>query len=277
MFISPGNTYTLPIVRIERNSAYVDAFGRAIPIPLGDLSVNDKVGDDIDVFVYTDRDREWRATRKQPLLQVGEIAYLRVKDVANGIGFVDIGLGDDIPIFEDQQLEPLHFNVKYYMTLLFDEVEERLLGSTKIYRLAEDNPPYEKGDKVKFFIIEKADRGKKVMVDNKYVAFLHDRDMLPGTRRGEVYTGYIRDNHGRDFKVTMFNSGREKVDEAAERIMEMLHQHRGYLRLTDQTPSEEITLRLRMSKNTFKQALGKLYKERKVILTPRGIKLNRAD
>jgi predicted RNA-binding protein (virulence factor B family) len=34
-------------------------------------------------------------------------------------------------------------------------------------------------------------------------------------------------------------------------------------------------LRLRMSKSTFKMAVGKLYKQRKVEITPRGIKLLR--
>ncbi|WP_306643527.1 S1-like domain-containing RNA-binding protein [Sanyastnella coralliicola] len=276
MFVTPGSVYNLPIARIERNMAYVDAFGRAIELPLREINAGEKPGDIVEVFIYTDRQREWKCTREMPAVKVGDIAFLRVGEVANGIGFANVGLEDDLPIFEDQQLEPMRSGNRYYLTMIYDEMEERLLGSSKIYRLAQDDPPYEQGEKVKFFIIEKVDNGRKVMIDQKYIAFLHDSDMLPGCRRGDTYVGYIRENEGRNFRITMYGSGREKVEEAAKKIMDMLEVHRGYIRLTDNTPAEEINLRLRMSKTTFKQAVGKLYKEEKITITPRGIKLNRA-
>jgi SepF-like predicted cell division protein (DUF552 family) len=47
--------------------------------------------------------------------------------------------------------------------------------------------------------------------------------------------------------------------------------------LNDDSDPEEIKLRLRMSKGTFKKVVGMLYKEQKVLITKFGIKLNREE
>ena len=59
--------------------------------------------------------------------------------------------------------------------------------------------------------------------------------------------------------------------------MEFLENNNGYIRLNDDSDPEEIKLRLRMSKKTFKKAVGVLYKEEKVIITKFGVKLNKGD
>lgn len=54
------------------------------------------VGDEVEVFLYRDSQDRPIATTRKPLLQVGEIAQVVVKDVS-GIGaFVDIGLEKDV-------------------------------------------------------------------------------------------------------------------------------------------------------------------------------------
>lgn len=276
-FVEPGKTTQLPLARIERDSAYVDAFGQAIPLSLAELEAKDKEGDQLEVFIYTDRNRELRATRKKPAVQIGTLAFLQVEQASDGTGFVNIGLEEDFPLFKEHQAEPIEAGKRYYITMLWSDGEERLVLTTRIAHLYNDDPAHEVGDQVKFFVIEKVPQGRKLLVDGKYPGFLHQNDMLPGVRRGDEYTGYVRELDRGRVKVSMYRSGRGKVDEAAERIMNMLEQHRGYLRLNDDTDPEEIKLRLRMSKNTFKQAVGKLYKEKKIVITRRGIKLNRAN
>lgn len=275
-FAEPGHVMTLPIVRIERNMAYLDLMGQAIPISLRELKAGDKVGDPLEVFLWTQRNTELIATRQMPLVKPGEIAFLQVQNIANGTGFVDIGIDEDVPLYTSQQMEPIESGKRYFMTMVFDPQEQRLVMSTKIQRLFGQNPPYKLGDEVKFMILEKVERGRHALVDMKYLAFLAQADLLPGCRRGDWYKGYVQENEGNKFSITMFKPGKEKVDDAIARIMDLLEQSRGYLRLSDKTPPEEIQMRLKTSKKTFKQAIGQMYKAGTIEITPRGIKLKRS-
>lgn len=274
-FAEPGQILTLPIARIERNMAYLDCMGVAIPISLRELKAGDKEGDELEVFIWTQRDTELLATRRMPTVKIGEIAFLQVSNVAQGNGFVDIGLDEDAMLFTSQQHERIEEGKRYFMTMIFDPMEQRLVLTTKIHRLFKDNAPYKLGEEVHFIILEKVDRGRKVLVEQKYPGFLPANDLLPQTRRGDKYKGYVQQNDRKGLVITMFKPGREKVDEAIERLMDMLHQNRGYVRLNDNTDPEEIKLRLKVSKKTFKQAVGQLYKAGKIEITPRGIKLKR--
>ena len=103
IFSEPGIITTLPIARIERNMAYLDSMGEAIPISLREIAAGDKPGDMLDVFLWTDRSLTTRATRQMPLVSNGVIAFLRVTNVAQGVGFVNIGVEEDIPLFREHQ------------------------------------------------------------------------------------------------------------------------------------------------------------------------------
>lgn len=275
IFSEPGIITTLPIARIERNMAYLDSMGEAIPISLREIVAGDKPGDMLDVFLWTDRTLTTRATRQMPLVSNGVIAFLRVTNVAQGVGFVNIGVEEDIPLFREYQETPVEEGRRYYMTLFYSEKESRAVLSTQVSRFMLDESPYKQGDTIKFMVLDKGDVGQVAIVDGKYRAFLHKNDALPGIKRGDTYVGYVRDNNRDGLYISMHKPGRGKVDEAVERILDMLNQHRGYLRLNDNTPAEEIQLRLRMSKSTFKMAVGQLYRQRKIEITPRGIKLLR--
>ena len=59
--------------------------------------------------------------------------------------------------------------------------------------------------------------------------------------------------------------GFKKYDDATAQLWELLQEHK-FLYLHDKSPAEEIFKALNMSKKTFKQAVGKLYKEQKIAL-----------
>lgn len=274
-FATPGTIVTLPIARIERNMAYLDAMGQAIPISLGELTAAHKEGDELEVFLWTDRQKELQATMKKPLVQTGKIAFLKVEHTAGKVGFVNIGVEEEVPLFPEYQGAPIEEGRRYYMTMMFSEMEERAVLSTKLDEFLTRKSELQMGEEVRFQIEEKSNVGWPIIVDHKFNGFLHKNDALPGMRRGETYVGYVRENEGHSLYISMYRPGRAKVDDAIVRIMEKLHEHRGYLRLTDHTPAEEIQLRLRISKGTFKQAVGQLYKDQKIEITPRGIKLKK--
>jgi hypothetical protein len=71
----------------------------------------------------------------------------------------------------------------------------------------------------------------------------------------------------------MQKEGVDLIEDAAARLLEFLENNGGYIRLNDDSDPDEIKIRLRMSKKTFKKAAGLLYKQEKVDLMKFGVKL----
>jgi hypothetical protein len=71
----------------------------------------------------------------------------------------------------------------------------------------------------------------------------------------------------------MQKEGVDLIEDAAARLLEFLENNGGYIRLNDDSDPDEIKIRLRMSKKTFKKAAGLLYKREKVDLMKFGVKL----
>jgi hypothetical protein len=90
---------------------------------------------------------------------------------------------------------------------------------------------------------------------------------------GDKVKGYVRKIEGKDVVVSMQKEGVDLIEDAAARLLEFLENNGGYIRLNDDSDPDEIKIRLRMSKKTFKKAAGLLYKREKVDLMKFGVKL----
>jgi predicted RNA-binding protein (virulence factor B family) len=64
-----------------------------------------------------------------------------------------------------------------------------------------------------------------------------------------------------------------KYDQATEKILQIL-QKKPKLELSDKSDPDEVRDKLGMSKKTFKQAIGKLFKTKKILIYPNYIELN---
>ena len=73
--------------------------------------------------------------------------------------------------------------------------------------------------------------------------------------------------------VTLQRQGFENVEPSAQKILDLLNRHEGYLNMTDKSSPDEIRNRLQMSKKTFKKALGSLYKQRLIRIEADGVYL----
>ena len=63
--------------------------------------------------------------------------------------------------------------------------------------------------------------------------------------------------------------------EDAEKILDLINSYDGVLPFTEKASPEVIARETGMSKNEFKRAVGRLYKERKIVITDEGkIKLS---
>ena len=65
------------------------------------------------------------------------------------------------------------------------------------------------------------------------------------------------------------------MDEDAEKVLKVIEEFDGVLPFTDKASPEVIKREFNMSKNEFKRAVGHLYKERKIEITDKAIRIVR--
>jgi len=189
---------------------------------------------------------------------------------------VDIGMRRDILIPLREQRVPLEAGRMTLITLQCDMEHRRLFGSTRYTSyFSNQKISIQRGDEVELVIAERLEAGWRVIVNGTWLGFLFDQEIMRRVTHGEKGIGFVRKIEGKDIIVSMQREGEELIHDAVQRLMEFLQHHNGYIRLNDDSDPEEIKLRLRMSKKTFKKAVGQLYKDRKIEMTKFGIKLVR--
>ena len=94
-----GKKQDLKIVKINPHGAYLGEAGNVqetVLLPGKEIPEGAKIGDEVEAFLYKDSEDRLIATTKEPLIKLGELSVLRVKNVT-GIGaFLDWGLEKDL-------------------------------------------------------------------------------------------------------------------------------------------------------------------------------------
>jgi predicted RNA-binding protein (virulence factor B family) len=126
-------------------------------------------------------------------------------------------------------------------------------------------------------ICDVTDLGVKVIVADKYHGMIFQNDISKPIRRGQRVTGYIY-NIREDGKVDvrLEPTGFIRYTEAMDAIMETLTLKK-VLPLSDSSDPNVIREVMGMSKKTFKQAIGQLYKANKITILPDEIRLNETE
>jgi predicted RNA-binding protein (virulence factor B family) len=268
----PGSIQKLPIVEILDKAVVLGTESETVVLKTAIAGL--EIGQEIEVFTYYDEERNLVATRQIPAIQKGGVGCFRVTNTNVMGAFIDIGSRRDILIPEREQIQTLEKGKMVIVILLEDRVNKRLFATTKLQRhLRNVGVNYKRGDEVEMMIAEKIDAGRRVVVDGKFIGFLFEQEMMDRVRLGEKVKGYVRKCEFGELTVSMQREGMELLEDAKKKILQYLELNGGYVRLNDDTPPEEIKLRLHMSKKTFKKAAGMLFNEGKVTLAKFGIKL----
>jgi len=233
------------------------------------------VDDDIDVFVYTDSEDRPIATTLTPAIQRNEFAALQVVSVTSAGAFLDWGLEKDLLVPHREQAWPMEVGNWYVVFMYLDETTDRLVASSKVNRFLDpDVSDLVVGEEVQLLAYELTDLGVNVIINNRYRGLVYANEIFRTVRPGDPLIGYIkniRDDSRVD--VSLQRAGYENVEPNARRILATLKAENGFLPLTDNTSPEVIYAALEMSKKTFKKAIGTLYRERKIMIEEKGIRL----
>lgn len=276
--IELGKYQTLEVIKQTDFGIYlgeINSDGKtSILLPKSEVPEGTVAGDHLKVFLYRDsEDREIATTTKVPLT-LGALAVLKVKEV-NKIGaFLDWGLMKDLFLPYKEQTTEVKEGDSVLVTLYLDK-SNRLCATMKVYDLLSTGAPYKKDDAVTGIVYEILDSfGVFVAVDNKYSAMIPHNEIFVPIKIGDSITGRITQVRD-DGKLTI--SLREKsyiqMDSDAVMIMDKLKAADGILPYNDKSDPADIKSTFNLSKNSFKRAIGRLYKAGAITITEDGIRI----
>lgn len=271
--LNPGSVAVLPVRKRIRAGLLLDG-GRLgeLLLPAREWS-DESVPDAIRVFIYSDGEGRPRATVQLPRLLPDEIGRLRVVSVSPVGAFLDWGLPKDLLLpFAEQGNRPEPG--RWQTVRVVRDHENRLFASARLDRWLEDAcDEYAQGDAVPLVVVQRTDLGYKVAVADRYWGLLaasQERQL----RSGQKLTGYVqRLRADRRLSLSLDPPGAAKSEGLAERIVQRLKDEHGVLALGDKSAPADIRAVFGCSKNAFKEAIGKLYKERRIIIETGGIRL----
>jgi predicted RNA-binding protein (virulence factor B family) len=271
-----GQINTLTALRQTDKGTYlVDDESNEVFLPNKYVTDVIKIKDTIDVFLYKDSENEMLATTRFPKIKLNEYAALEAIAVSRYGAFFDWGLEKDLLVPYRQQAEPIEEGYYYVVFLYLDEESQRLVGSTKINNTLEKSSVDLKiGDEVDLLAYQETEMGISVIVNNTYQGMLFQNEVFNDIKIGDRLIGYvkkIRTDNKVDISLNRF--GYRGVDANIKKLQKALADNNGFLNLNDKSSPKEIADQLGMSKKVFKKAVGALYKQKRLEINEKGIKL----
>lgn len=274
-----GNIKAFPILCIDdEGTAWFDFEDIVRRMPRRFLPDDVKEGDEVEMSAFVDEKGRLQLTTRLPHTPVGACSFMKVKTLNQGTAYVDMGLPRDLLIPDREQSKPLALNDRAVVLVCYDKEEERLYGTTRLLQhLKNRDMTYEVGDAVEVLIYDRTPFGWRAVVDGKFNGIILEQEVFHDVKRGKKFKAWVKEMEEGNLVVSLQRDGVEGLEDACRRIMTFLENHKGYMRLNDNSDPEEIKIRLRMSKKTFKKACGYLMREGKVMITKRGVKLVRTE
>lgn len=272
-----GRTNRLVIVRDSDHGFYLDGeeLGEIL-LPTREVPEDVEQGDEVEVFLMRDSEDRLIATSQKPWCEVGDFAALEVKSVHPKVGaFLDWGMPKDLLLPFREQLGRVKEGQLVIVRVLLDKVSDRIVATARTNRfLNQTFPPYGIGEEVSLIVQERTPLGYLAIVNQRHRGLLHESHLRHPLQIGEELSGYIakvKEDGKIDLSLDAVGYGR--VTNLSDRILEELQQAGGELGIGDKSSPEEIRNRFDTSKKAFKQALGALYRDRKIVLEPNRISL----
>lgn len=274
-----GLYHTLTVLERRGDALLLGNGADCALLPVTDLPPGTAIGDRVRVFVHTGSDGTPVATTRTPHAIVGEFACCHVVDVSPHGAFLDWGLAKDLFVPFREQHRPMAVGERHVVAVYLDERTNRVVGTSRLGKhFGYDASALREGQEVRLLVYGFNGLGTQVVVENRYAGLVYESETFRPLAVGDVATGWVR--RVRDdgkLDVTLQRLGREAAVDAQAILVARLLEAGGTLPLHDKSPPAEIARVLAMSKNTFKKAVGGLYKAGRLALLPDGIALTHVD
>lgn len=275
-----GKRNVLRVVRESAPGLYLDGGESGeILLPGQYIPRGAKLDDTIDVFLYRDSEDRLVATTETPLAMVGDFANLKVVSINRQIGsFLDWGLAKDLLLPFREQPRPLLVGQSVVVAIYVDPRTDRIVASARLDRhLSREEPVYQEQQPVDLLITGETPLGYNAIVENAHRGLLYHANLAAPLEAGQRVKGFVRTVRP-DGKIdlSLDASGYTRVAPLTEQIVTALQNSSGHLNFDDDSSPDEIRDTFGVSKKAFKQALGRLYKERRIAFKNPGIALLKA-
>ena len=266
-----GKKQTLEVVKKVDFGVYLaEEAGSAdkVLLPKKQVPEGTETGSKLEVFIYRDSQDRLIATTNEPKLTLGEFAVLTVKEVGKIGAFFDCGLEKDLFLPFKQQTRRVRTGDEVLVAMYTDK-RNRLCATMNVYEYLKKDSPYAKEDTVKGVIYEISKNfGAFVAVDSKYSALIPAKEFHGEYQIGDEVearvTGVKPDGK---LDLSIRRKAHLQMDEDAEYVMKVIDEFDGVLPFNDKVSPEIIQREFQMSKNAFKRAVGRLYKEGRIEIT----------
>jgi len=234
-----------------------------------------ELGDDLTVFVYLDHEERPVATTLKPLITLNSFAVLKVNYINKFGAFLNWGMEKDLFVPFKEQARPMEKDKRYIVTMYLDKQTGRLAASSKINQFLDKEPlDIEVGQEVDLMVSHITEIGINVIINGKFRGLAYQNEVFETVSPGYKTKGYIKTiRPDGKIDVSFQKQGFEAIDDSSQQVLEALKQNDGVLRLNDNSHPEEIKSVLKMSKKTFKKAIGSLYKQKLIDINNDGIQL----
>jgi predicted RNA-binding protein (virulence factor B family) len=233
------------------------------------------IGQEVRVFIYRDSQERLVATSIKPLLELNQFGVLDIVGDSPIGAFADIGLEKHILIPFKEQHERLRTGDQSIVYLYLDEASDRLVGSARVNRWLDNEPPsYKKGEKVALLVYHQNEVGYQVIVDQRYRGIIYENELFENIQIGDQLEGYVRViREGGLIDISHKPLGRSKNSQYENKVLQVLKENNGFIPLNDKADPQEIQRIMQMSKRSFKEAIGGLYRKREIEFFRDGIRL----
>lgn len=272
-----GKRNTLSIVRESAPGLYLDGgeLGEIL-LPGRYIPANLKPKDKLDVFIYRDSEDRLVATTETPLAAVGEFAAMKVVSINDRVGaFLDWGLAKDLLLPFREQERMVRVGQRVVVFVYVDLKTQRIVASSRLHRhLSQERPLYRNSHPVSLLITGATQLGYQAIVENAHSGLLYRDNITTPLQIGQRLQGFVRNIRENDqIDLSLDAAGYKRVASLTDQIVKALEASDGKLGFDDDSSPEAIRQMFSVSKKAFKQALGKLYKTRRIQFTKPGIQL----
>jgi predicted RNA-binding protein (virulence factor B family) len=205
---------------------------------------------------------------KLPQMREGQVARVRVINVTKDGAFVDVGAERGIFMPYAGMRGAIKTGDKVWVKLYRDK-SGRFAVTMKVEdelrRAARPAANVQVGDEINGVVYNFNEQGAFIFTDERYIAFLHNDEMVTKPLIGQEITvriTYLRED-GR-LNVSMRPLKQDAITLDAGKILELLKARDGKMPYSDDTSPEIIKTKFGISKAAFKRALGKLIKNKQV-------------
>ncbi|MEM6644549.1 MAG: S1-like domain-containing RNA-binding protein [Bacteroidota bacterium] len=273
-----GQIQELKISRITPPGAYLTDGTTDVLLPTRYIPYGAKVDEKLSVFVYRDSEGRIICTTEIPMAEVGQFAYLKVKDTNDVGAFLDWGISKDLLVPYREQKVKLRKGYWVLVYVYLDQKTDRVAATAKLGKYLSETNTLETGQQVDLLVTDTTDLGVNVIVENAHRGLIYENDLFHDLLPGDRLKGYVKQiRQDGKLDISLRKEGVENLEAGAELILKELRKADGFLPLHDKSSPDEIQSFLQMSKKNFKRSIGILYKQKRIKILDKGIALTKTQ